>query len=181
MTNASYEVTTEGLEQAAALLARFPEISRDEMQKAMVKSVYQLQNDVKEFTPVGVSETLRSQIGSEGETIGGAMSPAGGGVVGIQGVVHSGATPYALVRELGRRPGSWPPRGPIERWCHIVLGDARAWFFVARKIARHGYKGAFMFARAWHKDKEWIQRQFVQARARIVKRLADIGVNVTFK
>jgi hypothetical protein len=186
MTTGTYTVETKGLEEMIALLDRFPEISQSEMRKAMVASVLQLQNDVKEFTPVGVSETLQSKIGHEIEPAGGSMIPAGSGVAPIGGVgmitgrVHSGGVPYALVRELGRRPGGFPPRSPIERWCHLVLGDAQAWYLVARKIAQRGYKGAFMFARAWMKDKEWINAQFVRARDRIVERLSQIGINVRF-
>ena len=170
MSEAEYEVTTEGLNEAAALLGRFPEIALDEMQKAMVKSATQLGSDVREFTPVYMG-LLRSKIGGTVEVVGGAMG-------GVKGIVHSGGVPYASVVELGRRPGSFPPIAPIERWCHLVLGDASAAWAVARAIAARGIPAKAIFARAWLKDREWISSQFVRARDRIVQRLADIGVRI---
>jgi len=173
MAEAEYNLSTEGVEEAAALLARFPEIAQDEMRRAMTRATVQLASDVKTFTPVYMG-MLRSKIGSDVQTIGGAMG-------GVRGMVHSGGVPYASVVELGRRPGSWPPLAPIRRWCHLVLGDAGAVFVVARKIAMRGTRGVFMFAQAWRRDKEWINAQFTRARDRIVERLADIGVNVRFE
>jgi len=171
MSEAEYEVTTEGLNEAAALLARFPEIALDEMRKAMTKSTMQLSSDVREFTPVYMG-LLRSKIGGDVQMIGGPLG-------GVKGLVHSGGVPYASVVELGRRPGSFPPLAPIERWCHLVLGDASAAWSVARAIAARGIPGKAMFARAWRKDKDWINAQFVRARDRIVQRLADIGVRIS--
>ncbi len=170
MSEAEYGVTTEGIEEAAALLAKYPEISLDEMNKAMVRTVAQLSSDVKEFTPVDRG-TLRSKIGGDVETVGGVMG-------GVRGIVHSGGVPYASVMELGRQPGSWPPLEPIRAWCQRVLGDASAAFLVARKIYLRGIAPRAMFARAWRKDKDWINDQFVRARKRIVERLADIGIHV---
>lgn len=174
MSEASYELSTEGVDQAAALLARFPEISIDETRNAMTRSVMQLASDVKEFTPVYMG-LLHSKIGSDVQTAGGEVTPA------VTGRVHSGGVPYALPVELGRKPGSWPPMEPIRRWCYLVLGDAELAFQVARKIFQRGIEPRGMFARAWLKDREWISQQFARARDRIVQRLADIGIKVSFQ
>lgn len=172
MTRAEYTIETEGIEAAAALLARFPEIALDEMQKAMTQSVIDVARDAREFAPVHMG-LLRNKIGGEVRTVGGAMG-------GVRGIVHSGGVVYALTMEKGRRPGSFPPLEPIRRWCHLVLGDSRLAFVVARKIAREGIQGRFYFWRTWRKNREWVSQQFVRARDRIVQRLADIGINVQF-
>lgn len=174
MSEASYELSTEGVDQAAALLARFPEISIDETRNAMTRSVMQLASDVKAFTPVYMG-LLRSKVGSQVDVIGQGVTPQ------VRGIVHSGGVPYALPVELGRRPGSWPPLEPLRRWCYLVLGDAELAYQVARKIFQRGIEPRAMFAQAWRKDKEWINQQFTRARDRIVQRLADIGIKVSFE
>lgn len=59
------------------------------------------------------------------------------------------ATPYAAVIEFGRRPGRFPPIGPIRLWAVRKLGvsmqeAAGIAFLIARKIARSGIQGRFV-------------------------------------
>lgn len=167
---AEYSVSTEGVRETAALLAKFPEISREETQKAMVSSVKQVASDVKGFTPVYMG-ILRSKIGGTVEVVGGPMPS-------VKGIVHSGGVPYALPVELGRRPGKWPPIGPLKRWAHLVLGDEGAAWAVAAKIFKKGIRPRAMFAKAWRRNKDWVNARFVLARDRIVKRLGEVGITI---
>lgn len=65
------------------------------------------------------------------------------------------ATLYGEPVEVGRRPGKWPPRGPIELWVIRKLGkpageESRSVaFLIARKIGMKGTKGAFMMKRGF--------------------------------
>ncbi len=59
------------------------------------------------------------------------------------------AMPYAAVIEFGRRPGSFPPIGPIRLWAVRKLGISMeeasgVAFLIARKIARNGIAGRFV-------------------------------------
>jgi hypothetical protein len=57
---------------------------------------------------------------------------------------------YAVPVEMGRRKNSrMPPRGPIEAWLRSKGKDPRAWFVVARAIARRGIKGRFFMRAAY--------------------------------
>lgn len=170
MAKVEYSIETKGIEEAAKLLSEYPEIAYDELVKTMVKVVFQVSSDAREFAPVNMG-MLRSKIG-------GHVKPVGGMMRSPQGIVHSGGVPYALTMEKGRRPGKFPPLAPIRRWCHLVLGNADLAFLVARKIAREGIQGRYFFWRAWKKNQEWVSRQFELARDRIVQRLADIGIHV---
>lgn len=107
---------------------------------AMDESLAFLQHEVQTHTPV-FQGTLR----------GGIFTEVRGHGVDLRGIVApSPATvQYAVVVERGRRPGAkLPPRGPIQRWAQLVLGDGSLWFVVARAIARRGTKGQHMFEQA---------------------------------
>lgn len=54
--------------------------------------------------------------------------------------VSGSAKKYGYVVEGGRRPGSFPPVAPIERWAKTKLGKPGLGFVIARKIARKGTK-----------------------------------------
>jgi len=64
-------------------------------------------------------------------------------------------TLYGEVVEVGRKPGTWPPRGPIELWVIRKLGipageESRSVaFLIARKIGTKGTDGAFMMKRGF--------------------------------
>lgn len=100
-----------------------------------------LQRETQERTPTAEG-LLRSTI------LVSAMEPAGPAVLRV-GSPQS----YAVPVELGTKP-HMPPVQPIQYWVARKLGikdekkaKAVAWA-IAKKIARHGTKGAHMFARA---------------------------------
>lgn len=84
---------------------------------------------------------------------------------------------YAPIVELGRRPGQrMPPAAPILLWTRRKLGlsgsgAVHAAFLIARKIARRGTQGAFMFQRAYQRLRPVAQQQFEACAARITARL----------
>ena len=107
------------------------------MRGAMTETVVMLEGRVAERTPVDLG-ILRGSI---------AHDVRGSGVR-LRGEVFSNRD-YAPAVERGRRPGrGFPPREAIERWAARKLGDASLWFVVARKIARQGTRGIFMFRNA---------------------------------
>ena len=101
------------------------------------------QGEVQKRTPAGGTGLLRQSI----------TSKLWGVPLNLSGKVFPGGIAYAIYAERGRAAGKFPPRAPIELWAQRVLGDASLWFVVARKIAREGTKGAFMFRDAWRAGK----------------------------
>jgi hypothetical protein len=101
-----------------------------------------LEREIKTRTPLGATKILRGSIFSE---------PRGNPV---REVIVGSTSLYAPIVERGRQPGKFPPPGPIQLWVRRILGvenpkEIRAIaFLVARKIARFGTEGAFMFERA---------------------------------
>jgi hypothetical protein len=98
-----------------------------------------LEREVKIRTPIGATKLLRGSIFAE---------PRGNPV---REVVVGSTSIYAPVVEAGRNPGKFPPRAPLELWVRRKLGIAEpkqiksVAFLIARKIAKQGFKGAFMF------------------------------------
>jgi len=133
-----YRIDAGSLQRALRRLS--PERFARQARAAMEESLAFLQTEVQRRTPV-----------FQGHLRGGIFTEIRGQSIDIRGIVApSPATrDYASVVELGRRPGGkLPPRGPIERWTKLVLGDASLWFVVARAIARRGTKPRRMFAQA---------------------------------
>ena len=54
---------------------------------------------------------------------------------------------YAIPVNDGQKP-HWPPSAPLKGWAQRVLGDARLWFVVARKISKEGTKPVHMVEQA---------------------------------
>lgn len=107
------------------------------MHGAMSETTHYLEGEVAGRAPVDLG-LLRGSIASD----------VRGRGLGLRGEVFSNRD-YAPAVERGRRPGrGFPPREPIERWAARNLGDASLWFVVARKIARQGTKGVFMFRKS---------------------------------
>lgn len=106
-----------------------------------------LESEVRALTPVGVFGAQGGLLGGiHGEVINHG-TPLVYGVVGHQSI-------YGDVREAGRQPGRMPPAGSLIRWIEVVMGAdphtaKRIEYVVRRKIGQKGYKGAFMFDRAF--------------------------------
>jgi hypothetical protein len=124
-----------------ALIARAPEISREELSAGATEILELLTMLIQERTPKGATHLLRGSITHE---VSGDPTAEG-----ILGAVYSPLA-YAAPVELGTRP-HWPPLDPLIDWVRAKLGvadedEARA---VARriqfKIAARGTQGAHMF------------------------------------
>jgi len=124
--------TIAGIEE---LVKQYPVIVREEAVKCMQIITARLEKDVVENTPAGVGGAagLRGSIAGRVDVVGDSVR----GVVGT-------AMPYGEVVELGRKPGSFPPR--------------------------EGTKGAHMFQKAWDKDQNWAMDQMQGIVTAVVRR-----------
>lgn len=99
------------------------------------------------------------------------------GTPGLRSQIIASPLVYAPIVEVGRRPGQrMPPHAPILLWTRRKLGVSgegavHAAFLIARKIARRGTQGAFMFQRAYQRLRPYAQQQFQACAARISARL----------
>jgi len=127
--------------------------------------VNHLQAEVQDRTPT-THGTLRVSILGD-------VRPLAG--LGMEGVVGTSLA-YALPVELGTKP-HMPPVAPLVQWAKQKLGVSgkeaeRAGWAIARKIARVGTKGHFMFATAFAENEAQIVRGFGVAVSRIERRIA---------
>jgi len=153
----------------AAILARAwdaaPAIVETELRAAMTEATAYLQRETQERTPVAFG-TLRASIAAREPQV------LADQVLGVVGTPLA----YAEAVELGTRP-HFPPIQPLQDWVQAKLGIAdedesrQVAFAVARKIARSGTKGAFMFTEAFKAGEPQVQRIFARCRERIVARL----------
>jgi hypothetical protein len=120
------------------LIKQFPEfqgIVFNEVEVAMVSSLFKFQELIQGNTPVGVSGNLRQSFIPTKPILRGQV---------LSGNVST-PLPYGLPIERGRTPGSkMPPVDAIELWVRRKLGvteDSRGVaFVVARKIAKSGFR-----------------------------------------
>lgn len=160
------------LHSAEALIAAFeeaPDIVEEELYGATWEASLFLQREVQERTPVGVGG---------GGGLKGSISAREPGRI-ADGVIGAVATSlaHAAPVELGTKP-HMPPVKPIEDWARIKLGldpqEAKgAAFAIARKIAREGTEGAFMFTETFEEGEDQVQAIFGQALERIAARMAE--------
>jgi hypothetical protein len=155
------EISIDGLEAWADVLAAAKDETLERMLPPAHEATFLMEREVTENTPVGAGGAagLRGSYHSRVITR---------GVSAIEGRTAS-ALAYATPVELGTKP-HFPPIQPLEDWVTAKLGisgdEARSVAFaVAKKIAREGTKGAFMFKRAFEENQD-------QARAIFERHLA---------
>ncbi len=138
-----------------------------ELKSSLLEATLFVETKVAEKTPVGVAGELRAGI--QGKVV--------SAVKGVVRVTGPGVT-YGDIREKGRRPGKFPPVDAIALWVKRVIAPQNVKavsFLVARKIARFGYKGAFMF-RDTENDpgvRFRVNRFMEEAKRRIEKRASN--------
>lgn len=164
----TYTIDFQEAERMSQLLAKYPAIAGDELAQAMNESVSRVTKAVQRFTPLYSTKLRQSIVGRVETSILGAQAPS------ITGTIATDLV-YALPVEVGRRPGSLPPREPLIRWAAVVLGDGDAGDAVRWAIFKRGTKGKFMFARGWRDTRGWVSERFKRALGQIVKRLASNG------
>ena len=155
-------------------------IMKGEYNQAMHSAVILTTEEVVRLAPVGVTGFL-SKVQWK------VVSPFHG-VVGS----HPVSSKYALVVEVGRKPGKFPPPEPIRRWLQITdKGKAfvatitaaykikkketalrSATFLKSRGIARQGTKGAFMFQEGEKRATPRVNKLFERAVIEIARRLS---------
>lgn len=163
---------TIGLQGGAELARAFaaaPEIVADELTAAAWEASLLLEREAQELTPTGV----HGAAGLKGSIAAKEPRVLADNVIGEVGT----ASPYAVPVELGTKP-HFPPVQPLADWAQHKLGipaaDAyRVGFLIARKIARQGTQGAFMFTRAFDSNQAQVRRMFEAARARIARRILE--------
>lgn len=164
MSIAEYSIEVQGSKELTRALERYPQVTRSTMSKYVSRAVVGVDRAVKDNTPV-YQGRLRSDIHGEVRHI---------GEVEVQGAVLT-TVDYAAHVEFGTAP-HFPPRGPIERWAHLVLGDSSLWYVVARAIAARGTRARGMFAKGLLEERANIITLLRQARDEIVERLRRGGI-----
>lgn len=152
------------LKRLAAAFEQAPSIVEEEVERFVAAATAHLQGEVQERTPTAHG-TLRASI------IGDVRRVPGIGVEGIVGTPLA----YAPAVEEGTRP-HMPPVEPLAAWARQKLGVSgreatRAAWAIARKIARVGTEGAFMFQRTFDANQAQIRDGLDECLARIESRL----------
>lgn len=161
---ATYEIEFQEGERMTALLKRYPSIAGDVLKGAMTKAVGLTTRNIQRVTPVYSTKLRRSITGTVESSVIGQQVPSIVGTVGTD-------SEYAVPVELGRRPGSLPPREPLIRWAAVVLGDGDAGDAVRWAIFKRGTKPRGMFAKGWRASRRAVSETFKRALGEIVKRL----------
>jgi hypothetical protein len=160
----AYEVEFSSLERQLVLLRAEPRIADEHLSRAMTQSVLAVEAAVKPLVPV-FRGRLRGSIGGQ------VKHEGPGSIVGRVG--SSLNEVYPAVMEFGRRPGAaGPPSNALERWAHLVLGDVRLAFVVARAIHRRGIRGRFFMRKGAQAAEGKVLGFFTEALTRIAQALA---------
>jgi len=125
MANININIKIEGLDKLVKALARFPQVSVKHINTGIKKSMYEIDREAKQLSPVDTGR-LRSSFQVKLTNLRGEIGPT---------------VNYAADVHEGRSPGSWPPYGigtSLELWARRKGIPA---FLVARKIATKGTKG----------------------------------------
>ena len=157
-------VDLSGLKALQAAFARAPEITIEELRRAMVEADSLLEREVKDATPTAAG-TLRGSVTHTEEV----------SETGVIGMTFS-PLKYAEAVELGTKP-HFPPIDALVDWVVQKLGvpEKRARsvaFLVARKISRSGTPAHGMFQRTLAWQKSQVESIFDRAVERITERLA---------
>jgi hypothetical protein len=142
-----------------------PEVSRSVRISKITEAVNLLERAISMLTPIGAGPThLRSTIFNRVDMYGETIS----GTIGTPAI-------YGEAVEYGTKP-HFPPVAPIQHWVERKLGisgkDAKTVaFLIARKISKHGTKGAHMFEKGFADNEARIRRMLESIPEEIVRRL----------
>jgi len=158
------------IKNANAILRRLkesPAAAQKELRRAMLEAELLYEAEVKENTPVGVTNILRGSISAQDPVL------SGDNIIGVVGTSVTHAVPV----ELGTRP-HFPPLEPLEDWVRLKLNvDAdrapAVALQIARKIAARGTEGVHMFENALETIGDTVERIFARANLRIVRGVAN--------
>lgn len=168
MTGFNISIDAGQVEAVAQAWKRAPDIMVDELLAGVLEGSLYLERRVKDNTPTATN-LLRGSIG--------AREPRriGDDVIGVVGT----SIGYAVPVELGTKP-HFPPVAALTEWARLKFGlppeeAERIGFAVARKIARDGTKGAFMFQRAFDDGEATVIRILGAATQRGLDKLVEAG------
>lgn len=160
--NSTFTIRIEGLDKLQANFREAGVNYRGLFRQAMQKATQQVQN------------VARNNIRIHGTTYQGNM--ARGFTVReateSRGVVAE-SEKYGAVVEYGRKPGSFPPIEPLERWAKIKLGVPGLGFVIARKIKQKGTKAQPWVEPTFRSEGDFILQQFSEAAGLLVKAMAQ--------
>lgn len=160
------ELAVKGFDELVDLWSQAPELVQREMTSAAWAAGLRVEKEVRERTPLGTNGWLAMSI---------AMAEPVVTPVGVLGIVGTSLR-YAEPVELGSKP-HMPPILPLVDWATVVLGldgkdaEQAAWA-IARKIAKKGTEGKFMFRDGFAASEDYIKRKFRQALSNIRNSLA---------
>lgn len=151
--------------QAVAEAWRFaPDLMAEELVNGVMEASLYLERLIKDNTPT-TTNILRGSIGAR------QPQRIGEDVIGVVGT----SIGYAVPVELGTKP-HFPPVQALADWARQKFGlppeeAEEVGYAVARKIAREGTKGHFMFQRAFSDGEATVQRILTAAAERGLNRL----------
>ena len=153
------------VQRAAAAMRRAPELVQRELRAFVADATAHLQSEVQRLTPT-TAGTLRASIVGDVRVLPG---------IGVEGVVGTPLA-YAVPVEMGTKP-HMPPVAPLVLWAQQKLGvrgdeALSAAYAVARKIARRGTEGQFMFRDTFESNEAAISRGFTETVRTIARRIA---------
>ena len=167
MTGFRIDIDASRVAAVAEAWKRAPDIMAEELVNGVLEASLYIERQVKEGTPTNTG-ALRSSIGAR------APQRLGDDIIGAVGT----SIGYAIPVELGTKP-HFPPVQALSDWARLKFGlppeeAERVGFAVARKIAREGTKGAFMFQRAIADGEATVVRILTAATQSGLARLADV-------
>jgi len=152
------------LQNLAAIQQAFavaPDVTLKHLARAVDESLLLAQREIAERTPTGAHQLLSKSILASSAVE--FAKPVPGGLLGVVGT----SIDYAVPVELGTKP-HFPPLAPLEDWAVAKLGVERGRakgvaFVIARKIAKTGTAGAFMFKEGFAAVEPYIQNRMAKA------------------
>lgn len=163
-------MTLAGLDAFHRGLSAAPEITRQEMLRAMTTATLLVEREVKEAMPKAT-----------GLTAGSITSDAFSTPAGVMGIVGSAQASAAFV-ELGTKPHpvSRAGRVALESWVRTKLGISAkeapgVAYLIARKIARKGTKAQRSFEKSLAATQGQVLRMFEAAASQVAAHIATGG------
>ncbi|WP_119304958.1 hypothetical protein [Dongia deserti] len=164
MTGMRIEIDASKVAAVADAWRYAPDLMAEELVNGVWEASLYLERLVKDNTETA-SGNLRSSVG--------AREPRriGEDVIGVVGT----SLGYAIPVELGTKP-HFPPVQALSEWARLKFGlppeeAEEVGYAVARKIAREGTKGHFMFQRAFSDGEATVQAILTRAAERGLQRL----------
>ncbi len=166
----TYEIVPpKELDPLMARLRNYGKIANKHNRKAMKGSVISIERGARKTAPVGVAGRLRNSMASE-------VRERRDVIIGRVGSTMKKEI-YPIVMEVGRRAGTAPPPGALDRWVRIVLGVPpkkvrSVSFLIGRRMKKRRIKGRWYLVKSYRRERPKIDKRFGKALKDITKELA---------